>query len=101
MSAGPLSARQAAEHAAGREALSRHMMNAVAKEVLEKGEIDLRKQFKTIIASKLAKDLDTDEWVVVATIQANDGKFYEVCDLLAGFPSEALVAQLMLLDPNN
>jgi hypothetical protein len=101
MSAGPMSQRTADEHAAGREALSRHMMDAVAKNVLEKGEIDLQKKFKTIKASTLARDTETDEWVVVTTIKANDGKFYEVCDLLVGWPSDALIAQLMLLDPNN
>lgn len=93
-----MSARTAAEHAAGREALHRHMMNAVAKEVLEKGERDLRKRFPSLIASTLAKDTETSEWVVVVTIKANDGKHYEVCDLLEGFPSDELCAQLMLLD---
>jgi len=85
-----------AEHRAGKEATNRHILDEVARVLLEKHERALRRKFKHVVSTML--DKDGDIWRVVVTVLANDSNCYPLaCDLL-GFPSDELIAQLMLLD---
>lgn len=73
----------AAEHAAGRTALFENGA----------GSADLRKRFKSIVSVTLS-----DGKTVVVTVKASDKKNYQVECPFDSFPSDELIAQLMLLD---
>lgn len=92
----PLSARTLAEQKAGREAI----FEAVKAELLKNGDATLARKFPTYIrSSTMVNDPLTEEWVVIVNMQTHDGSIVELSDRYMFFPSDELIATMMLLKP--
>lgn len=87
-----LSLKTQMEQAAGRGAIQ----DAVNLELLNSGFTKLQKRFPGALSLPNLYQLD-GEWVVALSVQAVDGTKMRMQDKFLGFPSDFLIAQIMLV----